>query len=715
MRRITVIILITAVLIGPEIFHARAQQTGARQAAPLQSANSSVPDVNALAAIVFPGVKSAPSHFGVYLGHGLVLTNWHPWTLDGRVYTEADPPISPSRSVPVYDADGNTDPGEDLLTLTDCGDQWLPLADAGTDCAPFARVDGAGFVFPMAENAVNSDPVPVEALIYANRTHDIALFAVDAGTVEALGVQPAHLSLAPTGADHAVVIAYQGGDLIPATLPTGTPALLPREDGDRLGGPWRVPSLVLTTFDPLPHGGPVFDAESGDLIGLTWRAGDDDPASTWMTPAAVWGHALFAANDEINSAALSAVLAETVAAPVDGAPTVGDPLAPSLGNSGIDVLHTTLDLDFDLDSGTLHGVAALDMRATLHRLYTFTLDANGLEIERVTINNQDAPFAAKPLKLLIQLPEAVDYGTEFQIIITYHADLEPVQSPFMPYVRIGLYQSGEWVFALNQPDGASAWFPCNDHPGDRSTYDFRLRVPADLTAAANGTPLADTVHDDGTFTAHWRLDQPIATYLVVVAVGPYALVEDQTANGLPLRHYVYPDAADAGRAVFSYTDDTIPLFEDLFGPYPFDSYGHIIAPVSAAALETATLSLMPASLLDGSEEDSFPLMAHELSHQWFGDTVTPGTWADIWLNEGFATHAEWLALEERYGPQSAFAARTVSEEILTRGVWPDPMVDPAPTAMFTAISYDKGGWLLHMLRREIGDEVFFTLLHTYFA
>jgi hypothetical protein len=673
--------------------------------------SQTTPLETALAAVVFP--TDQPPAFGVYLGHGLVLTNWHPWTLDGDFYTSDAPPLDPSRQVPQYDADGKNDPGEDLLTAADCAGNWQALAEAGPDCIPFARIEGAGFRFPGLDAA---EPVPILNLVYASRQRDIALFEVDPLAVEARGVQPARLSMVPPMLRHPVTAVYQYPDGQPvtasSTIQIGTPTLLPQTDGRRLGGPWRVSSLWMSTLNPVPPGSPVFCQTTGDLLGLAWRSGDD-PADTWITPASVWAHDLYAANDEIQSPALAAVLDEATSAAVDGPTTLGDPLTLGLGNGGIDVQHYDLRLNFDLENHTLDGTANLTIRATLHQLYTFSLDASGLAVEQLTVNDQPVPYVAKDQKLIIQLPDPVPFGTVFQATITYQTAPAPFHSAYLPFYEIGLFIQDKHAFAIDQPDGAHTWFPCNDHPSDRATYDFYLRVTQPFDAVANGQLVETILHEDGTQTFHWRMGYPMATYLAVVAVADYVAIEDQTPDGILLRHYVYPDKVEAGREIFSYTDDALVMLENLFGPYPYDTYGHVVVPHSGIALETQTMTIMPDDVLDLTEQDIFVLIVHELAHQWFGNTVTPATWADIWLNEGFATFSEWLALEQRYQPEASLAARSLSEQTLLGDPRSTPLIAPAPAEMLGITSYDKGAWVLHMLREQIGEETFLAVLRTY--
>ncbi|MEW6580147.1 MAG: hypothetical protein AB1435_13270, partial [Chloroflexota bacterium] len=275
---------------------------------PLARAQEPTLPLSALAAIIFPGAAGPPAHYGVYLGDGLLLTTWHAWTLDGDRYTDPESPLSPSRQVTTYDDDGMRDPGEELLELADCAGRWLPLAGADSTCTPFARLDGASVVFPLAADGASNTPVPVQRLIYASRQHDIALLAVDAQALAEHGIAPARLNAGPTRAEQPVLVPTRRAGERPViagyALGTGTPALSPPVETSSLGAPWRVPSLLLAATSIL-DGAPVFDAQTGDVIGLAWRPADSpDAPGTWVTPAAVWLHTLYAANDELRSPAL---------------------------------------------------------------------------------------------------------------------------------------------------------------------------------------------------------------------------------------------------------------------------------------------------------------------------------------------------------------------------------------------------------------------------
>ncbi|MBN1562874.1 MAG: M1 family metallopeptidase, partial [Anaerolineae bacterium] len=601
--------------------------------------------------IIWPDTAALPAQFGVYLGHGLILTNWHPWTLDGHIYADKKRTLAASWQVTHYDDDGVSDPGEWLLDR-------------------IGRIAGAGVTIP---GDTANDPLPVERLIYADRATDIALFTVDAATIEARGAIPAQLSaylpesnlLSAEAPVWIATASDQGAAAVAGTLTTSNPELLPASEDRRLDGPWQVWSLRLTAPEQIPDGSPIFAAENSDLIGLVWRAEEGiTPGAHWVTPTAIWLHDLYAANEAIQNADLAAVLQNVTLTPVEGDLTLHDPLTPELGNAGIDVQHVALDLAFDLDTHTITGSAALDIRATAHGLQTFGLDATGLDIVRVTVDGVETSFTTKTNKLRLELANPVAFGTVFHAEIAYRAAPEPFRSPYMPGFDIGMFwgdAENPTVSTLDQPDGAQTWFPINDHPSDRATYEFRLRVPEPLTALANGTLTETRTHEDGSRTFVWRMDQPMASYLTVIAVADYIAVEDAAADGTPITHYVYADQAEIGRDLFSYTDDALTMLAAWFGPYPYAHYGHVVAPVEGMALETQTLTTMPDLVLDWSELEIYELMVHELAHQWYGNTVTPGVWSDIWLNEGFARYSQWLARDERFGAEAALAARSSSE------------------------------------------------------
>ena len=276
----------------------------------------------------------------------------------------------------------------------------------------------------------------------------------------------------------------------------------------------------------------------------------------------------------------------------------------------------------------------------------------------------------------------------------------------MPGLDIGWRSSAGVVYVVAEPDAARSWFPANDHPSDKATFTFRITVPAGSTVAANGRLVEEVAAGTQTrFT--WEMDRPMATYLATILVGDLIRVESDGPNGIVIRDYVPADLAADPPAAFGAVPEAITVLSGFFGPFPFDAYGHaVVGGDFAAALENQTLSIFGRFAIDEQ------IVIHELAHQWFGDSVTPATWRDVWLNEGFATYAEWLWSEHNDGPEAMRRAAVRAHSLL--GAIPHARTgDPGPEALFGPSTYLRGALTLAALRLEIGDDAFFSVLPTF--
>lgn len=398
--------------------------------------------------------------------------------------------------------------------------------------------------------------------------------------------------------------------------------------------------------------------------------------------------------------------------PVSGAASIGDPKAPELGNTGYDVQAYALDLRLDPKAELLEGTSHIGAVSTLDGLSRLSLDFMGYDISQVDVAGQPASFERGEDKLWIDLPTPLAAGQAFTVSVSYGGQPETIRSRFVPFSFLGLHLLSESnrAFALNEPDGARTWFPGNDHPMDKALFEFRIEVPKPLVAVANGQ-LIDQ-EDLGEFYRYtYAVDEPMATYLATIAVADYEVIEDVAPNGVPLRHYVFPESRQDAEAIFAVTGEAMAWLEELFGPYPFDSYGHVVANAGGLALETQTMTLWGDGFLGETPEAVSPVVVHELAHQWFGDSVSPASWAESWLNEGFATYAMllWAAREDPDQGLGALATYERNAETAGRS----PLNDPAPEQLFGGDAYFKGAWVLHMLRQEIGDELFFATVRSY--
>jgi aminopeptidase N len=269
---------------------------------------------------------------------------------------------------------------------------------------------------------------------------------------------------------------------------------------------------------------------------------------------------------------------------------------------------------------------------------------------------------------------------------------------------------------LSQPDGAANFFPVNDHPLDKATYTFRITVPEPFEVAANGA-LEETIDQGELTTFVWEMRAPMASYLATVNIGEFDIETGQSPNGIPIRNYFTSGLGKAYRQPFARQGEMLDFFSQIYGAYPFEVYGSIMLDTEMeTALEAQTLSIYGTDLLDWEDTTPEHVVAHELAHHWFGDSVSLADWSDIWLNEGFATYAEALWVEHTEGGEALDEWVTdIYEYVAEAGDEFIPPGEPTPDDLFNEGVYCRGALTLHALRLEVGDEAFFEILATYFA
>jgi aminopeptidase N len=384
----------------------------------------------------------------------------------------------------------------------------------------------------------------------------------------------------------------------------------------------------------------------------------------------------------------------------------GDPYFPTLGNAGYDVEHYTLDLDYDPGTDVLGGTATIAAEAT-EALELFHLDLAGMEVASVTVDGAEAEFDRDNAELIVTPAQPVGEGTDFTTVVAYSGVPDAALADALG-IEVGWVTTDAGAYVLSEPDGAHTWYPVNDHPSDKAGYTFELTVPDPFVAAANGV-LTERTTADGATTFVWEAPDPMASYLAIVAVGEFVIDDQGSAGDVSIRN-VYPaDIAEAAARGTERTPEMLAFFSGKWGPYPFDAYGVLVVDVPlGVALETQTLSLFGPDTV-GDEI----VVVHELAHQWFGDAVSPARWRDIWLNEGFATYAEWMWTQHADGTPIAQTAKGVydglSGEQQSRAI-----LDPGPDGLFAAAVYERGGLTLYALQVEVGDAAFDEILRTYF-
>jgi aminopeptidase N len=389
-----------------------------------------------------------------------------------------------------------------------------------------------------------------------------------------------------------------------------------------------------------------------------------------------------------------------------GAEGIGDPYFPTAGNGGYDVTNYRLRIRYDPATRELTGNATITATATTN-LSRFNLDLAGLTVSAVQVNGVRAEDAHHGDELTVTPASGLAIGSQFTVEVGYGGFPTPLGEAGK--VGNGFLSGRQGAVALGQPASASSWFPVNDHPLDKATYDIEITVPDGLTALSNGVP-AGTVSHDGWTTWKWSERVPMASYLSTLVIGRYRVTSDRH-RGKPLVLATSAELPVDGPAERSLarTVEVADFLATHFGPYPMEAYGGIAVADTRVgyALETQSRPVYgPAFFRDG---ENTGVVAHELAHQWFGDSVSIARWSDLWLNEGFATYAEWLWAEHDGGPS---VAESFTREYHATD-WTQPALDPGPTRLFSRAVYKRGGLTVHALRLMVGDAAFFEILQTW--
>lgn len=400
-----------------------------------------------------------------------------------------------------------------------------------------------------------------------------------------------------------------------------------------------------------------------------------------------------------------------------------------------DLLHTKLEIGFNWEEEQVLGVATLKLKPYFYPSNQLVLDAKNFDINSIKYEGQSTPlkYEYDGEKITVDLGKTLTRDDEYTLVIDYTATPRVDGGSAAITSDKGLFfinPRGEeedkpmQIWTQGETENNSRWFPTIDKPNERTTQELYVTVDDQYLTLSNGLLASSTKNNDGTRTDYWKMDQPHAPYLFMLAVGEFAKVTE-TWKDIPVEYYVEPEFEEHAKAIFPYTPEMLSLFSEQLGvPYPWQKYAQIVVrDYVSGAMENTTASIFgefmqrtTRELID--EHQNEKVVAHELFHHWFGDYVTTESWANLTMNEGFANYSEYLWMEHKYGRDAAdyHLAQEWSGYFGSAQGGVHPLIYFGyndKEDMFDAHSYNKGGSILHMLRNQVGDEAFFAALNKY--
>jgi aminopeptidase N len=400
----------------------------------------------------------------------------------------------------------------------------------------------------------------------------------------------------------------------------------------------------------------------------------------------------------------------------------------------IDILNTKLDLSFNWDSSLVYGQATILAQPYFSPQGHLILNAKGFKIHKIRLvnstKNQDLVFTYQDNKIDITLDKTYQPQEQFAVFISYTAMPEKLKigKDINTKDDRGLYfvnknKPNKQIWSQGETECNSGWFPTIEDPAEKMTQQFNITVDKNLKTLSNGILLSSKYNSNGTKTDSWDMKQPHSVYLAMIAVGDFTITED-CYRDIKLNYYTEPEFASSAKAIFGRTPEMMAFFADTLNyDFAWPKYDQIIVRnFVSGAMENTTAAVFYDKLYKTAgqiaDENEDAIIAHELFHHWFGNLVTAESWANLALNEAFATYAEYLWIAHKYGNAAAdehlmidagyyFDYRKIRNEDLIRFDYADK------DQMFDQITYQKGALILHMLRKEVGDEAFFLSLNLY--
>jgi aminopeptidase N len=400
-----------------------------------------------------------------------------------------------------------------------------------------------------------------------------------------------------------------------------------------------------------------------------------------------------------------------------------------------DLIHTKLKVDFDFKKRQMHGEAWITAKSHFYPKQNLVLDAKAMQIHNVSNNDNKLDYNYDGSKLIIDLGRVYTKDEKFTVYIKYTAQPEEVKQIGSRAISDakGLYfidpddidpEKPTQIWTQGETESSSCWFPTIDTPNQKTTEEIFITIPEKFSTLSNGLLYSQIDNEDGTRTDHWKMKQAHAPYLFFMGIGEYSIIKDHW-KGIEVNYYVEPEYQDVAKEIFGNTPEMIQFFSNRFGvSYPWEKYSQIVAhDFVSGAMENTTATLHNESayqkkgqLIDENKWED--VISHELSHHWFGDLVTTESWSNITLNESFATYATYLWREYKYGKDHANALlyQYKSSYASNKDLYDRDLVRfhySSREDVFDGVSYQKGANILHMLRKQLGDEAFFSGLQMY--
>ena len=380
-------------------------------------------------------------------------------------------------------------------------------------------------------------------------------------------------------------------------------------------------------------------------------------------------------------------------------------------NPSVDVRHYAVEITLPRSGSEIVAVAELTVAPRTTPLDLLALDFGGLTIDSVTVEGSDARWTRDGERLAIAVARTtID---PFRVRIAYHG--KPADGLVLQANKHGHFGA----FADNWPNRAHQWFPSVDHPSDKATVEFRVTAPEAFDVIANGTLVESASLQNGAKRWHWRESTPIPVHCMVIGATEFAIVRAGEDENVEVSYYLYPRDRDHGVRQFGRVEQMLDFYSDLVGPYPYDKLAIVESSTRFGGMENASAIFLDEKRIDGGASLE-PLVAHEIAHQWFGDSVSQREWHDVWLSEGFATYFGALFFERANGREAFLEAMRANRDDYLKdpALATRPIHDPSITrltSLLSSLTYDKAAWVLHMLRGIIGDAAFFAGIRDFYA